>query len=632
MTKRLTITALEVLSLGILAICVVLFSYPFFFYALDGNFREIVTYNQDSASILRDIRDALNSPRFQLNFTGYGQLFFNICIALGFLYSCVAHLGEHELFFIIRLVTWLGGVFSIALTYIFVRRFVGRIEAIYAAAALTGFPIVILMFVDPHPDTWQMFFVILSLYYCARTVEAIGSGIDSDSENFRLRPDVAFVLKASAAAGAAFSTKYVGAFFLPLLVLLAVSLPPIAIGARRFEAIIRWSGFACALLAVPLIILFARVKPEFLLDHLPEWRSLPENAVRHIAVIVRWSALMLGIFYLGVAAAITAGNRFLAHKKWFTRLSLLVSVGFMFAVAFALTSPWAVYRLRFFPDVYGMSVYISFGHGTKAPWGGPHWFKMIVDGMGLITFILSLVGAVGIVGSLFGGRKDRQKLLPLLVVLGWVVLFGGYLLLRVNLVHQQYAMPLIAGIVVLSAAGLMVLRTIVGSVAEKPAFAGAVLIAVAGLSLQFFQNTGVYAAARREGLTTSLTPDNQIIGQWYSRCIPKDARIFPAPYTYIPPEISEVWFRTQGYDALMQFKPNLIMVEIANAKMFMETPELTSASVQGTADDTSRFYKIVLQSTDYVAGPQFGGNRVYLTPDLAKVLAERSAECLLPEK
>jgi 4-amino-4-deoxy-L-arabinose transferase-like glycosyltransferase len=542
----------------------------------------------------------------------------------------VAHLGEHELFFIIRLVTWLGGVFSIALIYIFVRRFVGRIEAIYAAATLTAFPIVILMFVDPHPDTWQMFFVILSLYYCAKAVEAIRYGVEADFGRFRCRPDVAFVLKASAAAGAAFSTKYVGAFFLPLLALLAISLPPITIGARRFEVFIRWLGFTCALVAVPLIILFTKVRPEFLLDILPEWRALPESALRHIAAIVRWSALVVGIFYLVIATAVTGGTRFLTYEKWFARVTLLVSIGFTFAIAFALTSPWSAYHLRFFPDVYGMSVYINFGHGTKALWAGPHWFRMIIDGMGLITFILSLVGAVGIVGSVLG-RRDWQKLSPFLVVLGWVVLFGGYLLLRVNLVHHQYAMPLIPGIIVLAAAGLMVIRTTVAfRVAERPAFAGVVLIAVAALSLQFFQNTAVYARGKQDGLTTSLTLDNQIIGQWYSRCVPRDARIFPAPYTYIPPDISEVWFRTQGYSALEQFKPNLIMVEMANAKVFMETPELTSASVQGTADDISRFYKVVLHSTDYVAGPQFGGNRVYLTPGLAKVLAERGPECLHP--
>src|SRR5437879_4252582 len=107
MTKRFSITAFEFMSLGIIAACVVLFSYPFFFYAL-GNFRELVTFNMDSASILRDIQDALEAPRFQLNFTTYGQLFYNLSIALAYLYSCVAHLGEYELFFIIRLVTWLG--------------------------------------------------------------------------------------------------------------------------------------------------------------------------------------------------------------------------------------------------------------------------------------------------------------------------------------------------------------------------------------------------------------------------------------------------------------------------------------------------------------------------------------------
>jgi 4-amino-4-deoxy-L-arabinose transferase-like glycosyltransferase len=626
MTKRFSM--LEFICLGIIAVCVVLFSYPFFFYAL-GSFRELVTFNMDSASILRDIQDALEAPRFRLNFTTYGQLFYNLCIALAYLYSCVAHLGEYELFFIIRLVTWLGGIFSIAVIYVFVRRFVGRVEAIYAAAALAAFPIVLLMFVDPHPDTWQMFFVILTLYYCARAVEAIQDGVEPQSGRFKIRADVAFVLKASAAAGAAFSTKYIGVFFLPLLALLAVALPPITIGSRHFKVYLRWLAFAMALFAVPLIVLGFESRPSLFLGVLPEWRALPESVLKSIAIVVRWSAFAVGIFSLVTAAAVARGHRFLAYETWFMRAALLTSIGFTFAIAFALTSPWAAYHLRFFPELYNMSAYVKFGHGMEAPWGGPYWFKLMMDGAGFIAVILFLIGAAALIGSLVR-RKDRHTMLPLLVVLGWVALFGGYLLTRVNLIHDQYMIPLIPGIIVLAALGLKFVQTRIASGAtERLAFAAAALIAFVAVSLQVVQNRSVYAAARRD-LVTSLTPDNQLIGRWYSRCVPNDARIFPAPYTYIPPDIPAVWFRTQGYNALENFKPNLIMVQMSDAKLFIETPELTSATVLGTASDTSRFYKIVLQSGDYVAGPQFGDNRAYLTPDLARALAERGPECLHP--
>jgi len=628
MTKSSSISTAEAVSFVVLALGILTFSYPYFFYALD-DFREIVTYNLDSASILRDIREAINAPGFQLNFTTYGQLFYNICIGLGYLYSRVAHLGDHQLFFIIRLVTWTGGMLSLAVTYVFVRRYIGRIEAIFAVATLIVFPVVLFMSIDPHPDTWQMFFMTLSLYYSARAIEEAQKGVEAQSSTLGLRADAAFVLKATAAAGAAFSTKYVGVMLLPLLALLAMSLPPMTVEPRRFGILLRWLGFAMALLALPLIIFSWQLSSDLVLQYLPEWRALPEKALMNIARLFRWVARLVGVFCLVIAVAVTAGYGFQKYTAWFTKGILLVAMGVLFAAIFVVTSPWAAYHLRFFPDVYTMSMYVNFGHGAQAPWGGPYWFRMFTQEVGSIGFALFMVGAVALV-YLLAVAKDR-KFLPLLFVFAWVMFFEIYLFSRVNLVHEQYAMPVIPAFIIIAAFGLMIVRTRVASRAgARRAYAAVAAIIVAALALQGFQNIWLYTYLGNSSLTTSLSPENQVIGRWYTECVPVDARVFPAPYSYVPPAIEAVWFRTQGYQAFMQFNPNLVMVSLRDAKTFLEAPELTSAAVLGVAEDTAQFYRIVTRSDAFVTGPQFEGNRVYLTPELAKAVAARGPKCLHP--
>src|SRR3981189_3095208 len=101
-----------------------------------------------------------------------------------------------------------------------------------------------------------------------------------------------------------------GLFFLPLLALLAVLLPPITIGPRNFKVYLRWLAFAMALFAVPLIVLCFESRPNLFLGIFPEWRALPENVLKIIAIFVRWSALAVGIFSLVTAAAVARGHRF----------------------------------------------------------------------------------------------------------------------------------------------------------------------------------------------------------------------------------------------------------------------------------------------------------------------------------
>jgi 4-amino-4-deoxy-L-arabinose transferase-like glycosyltransferase len=291
------------------------------------------------------------------------------------------------------------------------------------------------------------------------------------------------------------------------------------------------------------------------------------------------------------------------------------------------TSPWDAYGLRFIPSIYGMSARVNTGQDlTQAPWGGPYWVSLVTSGVGYLTFVLFLIGAGGLV-RLAMGRKAS----PLHFVLGWVGLFGGYLLIRVNMMAAQYILPVAPAIAIIAACGFASVRKKLASIAPPaPAMAGVVVIAALALSCQVLQNRQLLSNLRGGSLRTELLPVQQVIGQWYSRCVPPDARVFPAPYTYIPPEITAVWFRSQGYEALRQFRPNLVMVRTYEEKFYLQAPELTSPTVMETGDDAMKFYKIVLRSDEYVAGPQFDIYRAYLTPDLAKVVAGRGPDCLHP--
>ena len=126
----------QIFSFAPLLLIVVAFSIhclPYFSYHMANNEREIYTYSLDAKVILRDVIASSEAPKFRLDFTGYGQLYYNIAILAKSLFSKFFLIGEGETFRIIRLVSFAGAILTIVLTFILTRRFLGAAIATFCA-------------------------------------------------------------------------------------------------------------------------------------------------------------------------------------------------------------------------------------------------------------------------------------------------------------------------------------------------------------------------------------------------------------------------------------------------------------------------------------------------------------------
>jgi 4-amino-4-deoxy-L-arabinose transferase-like glycosyltransferase len=230
------------------------FSYPYFFHAAVANIREFQSYNLDSADALRAVQSGLKSPFFQLTFNDYGHFYSNLSMAIALLYSTVFELTEHALINILRLNAVVGGMATVAMTYVFAKRYLGRLYAILAGGIMAFSPCLLVWSNELKPDTWQLFFIVMSIYFLARAWEE-GPALGRPLVPYLPAAKFRYVLAGSAAAGAAFGCKYLGMFLLPVVgvAMLGVGLEQITDRhARNFQRVLN-------IVSLPLALLFGAV-------------------------------------------------------------------------------------------------------------------------------------------------------------------------------------------------------------------------------------------------------------------------------------------------------------------------------------------------------------------------------------
>src|SRR6185312_904541 len=244
MPKRFHSFPADLACLGLILCWVVGFSYPYFFYSLTDTYREIQTYNLDTMTMLKAVENGLQAPWFHFRMPDYGHFYLNLTMSLAWIYGRLFPLNDRAIVFILPLVSLFGGCATIAMVFVFARRFLGPRPAIFAAAAMGFSPVLVEYSNQVKPDTWQAFFLVLSLYWLARAFEPPWG------DPRRLRAGFAIVLAASAAAGAAFGSKYQGILLAPFLAFAAFRVP-LAEVPDRFMAR-AWR--LLAVLALPLAV------------------------------------------------------------------------------------------------------------------------------------------------------------------------------------------------------------------------------------------------------------------------------------------------------------------------------------------------------------------------------------------
>ena len=289
----------------------------------------------------------------------------------------------------------------------------------------------------------------------------------------------------------------------------------------------RWVALLAAPLAIVLVIVGYFVEPALLLRMFPNWTPVTPVDLSSIAQVIRWSCVLGAGICLAIVAAWRWGFDFSAHQRWFINAGMLLAIGVFSSRYSWFASPWSVYRLQFFPDLYLQSRRVAVGD-----WFGFLWLPFLFGFEGWnATYVARETSALAAIGGGFVllalfRRRFRGPELALLFVLSFAVIFVTFLVFRVNRVTSVYALPVTTPLVLLAAFGLWEIRTsLTRWLGGKWAVSATAVLAAALLANQIWQSIGLLDIHRERNLMLALSPENQMLGEWLTRCVPTDAKI-----------------------------------------------------------------------------------------------------------
>jgi len=196
------------------------------------------------------------------------------------------------------------------------------------------------------------------------------------------------------------------------------------------------------------------------------------------------------------------------------------------------------------------------------------------------------------------------------LVLGFALIFLALLVTKINRATVIYGLPLIPCLVLLAAYALHELRDLLArKVGKNQAAAAVALLAVLLVAAQAWQGMGILK--KYDHLVVALTPANQQLGEWYTRCAPPQARILSASYTYVPPMFKSLLIG-ESYSYFVRAAPDIVTINLL-LESDTARDEAAAARLPGhVPSDQARFYSEIARPGTWVAGPQFGQNRVYV--------------------
>ncbi len=523
-----------------------------------------------------------------------------------FLLSYFRPVTEQEIIVWLRVIPALFAVATIAMVFVLSRRYFGHRAAWMAATLMAFVPRNFLeMSSISHADVPQIFFLVLSLYFCCRLAE----------ERRRW-----WLFWASVAAGLAFSCKYTGLFLLPLAWLLwsmqtlREGAEPVGVKAARVARLVRLLAAVAGFLAIGAgVVIIPRL-------------ARPYGDARYFGVVLSQLFLRLrllagaaGVGLLGLVAfrpfwRMVGQRPRLASVLEQTLLSLAA-----FGAAFAAMSPFNVFDVRsgFLRGFLYESLHSSFGHTIAENSSPLLWLSVLLspellDGLvlGLAAISLALVLAAAV------KRGSWSLLGPAAVLWLWAIAYFAFLLWRVNLRTYRALLPIVPCLIMLAAQGWAWLAGWMAGrlprrIAPLVAIAGALL--VVGLELpasldrigQFRQST-----SRREETSVAV-----VAGHWLAEHYSPSRRVLYDPYSYVPPVFADATATPYGgtLQLLQAVDPDIVVTSSAIADRFSDVGQASAYARDESEFLANHGYYEALRRGEagYVLTRDFGEVQVY---------------------
>jgi hypothetical protein len=597
---------LELFSVIMLAaICLVCFAWPLFSSASE-NVRLVGTFNTDEEAHVILVKQAIDDRSPRLGYIQYGYAYLNMGLLPLLMLSYFTEVSEQHIIVWLRMIPTLFAIATIALTFLVSRDYFGHLAAWLSAFLLTfTVPNFLEMSAMSHADIPQLFFLMLSVYFCCRLA---GDG------------HLKWLIWSSVAAGFAFGCKYSGLFLLPIIGLYG-TLATITLDTTRFrvnsDRVVKVSRLLVACAGAGLLILGFVVVP---------YAAAPYADAEYFGVSISQflDSLRIMSIVAGAGLVLLAVVPFTwAFVRQRPKLTYLLKLGLLAAIAFAMaffaTSPFNVFSVRsgFMRGFLYESLHSGFGHGFQAQDDRLEWFSILLSSELLDPFILGLA-IVSLTLTLYKvAKRGWQWLLePESVMWAWTIFYSVFLVWRVNIRTHRALLPIVPFLIVFAAHAVSQMIRYAATRLSKRLVAVLTtvsLLIVAGYELP--KSLDRLLEFRRVTSQREQTSDAVLAGNWLAEHYTPSTRILYDPFTYIPPLFADAHATPWGgtLQILETLEPDVVIVNDYNSRRFSDVRQ-AEAYVRGEDQFVAKFkyYKMLIDGeAGYVLVRDFGDVQVY---------------------
>jgi hypothetical protein len=598
---------LELLSvIALAAIYLVWFAWPLFWSASE-NVRLVGAFNTDEEAHVMLLKEAIDSRFPRLGYIQYGYAYLNMGLLPLFILSYFTEVSEQQIIVWLRMIPTLFAIATVALTFLMTRRYFGRLAA-WLSTFLLSFTVLnfLEMSAMSHSDIPQVFFLMLSIYFCCRL-----------AEDGRLK----WLIWASVAAGFAFGCKYSGLFLLPIIGLYGI-LQTIRSDATQVrvnsDRVVKVSRLLVMLAGVGLLILGFVVIPYVAAPYIgAEYFgiSMPQffDSLRVLAI-----AAGVGLVLLAVVPFVWTFVRPRPKLTYLLKLGMLSAI--TFAVAFFITSPFNVFSVRsgFLRGFFYESLHSSFGHAFEAENGKLQWMSILSSPELLDPFILGLAVISLVVVVCKVAKGSWQQLLgPESVMWVWTLFYFVFLVWRVNIRTHRALLPIIPFLLMFAAHAV---SQVVQYVATRTSRRLVATLTTAGLlvivGFELSRSLERIIEFRRATSQREQTSDAVLAGHWLAEHYPPSARILYDPYSYVPPLFSDAHVTPWGgtLQMLETLEPDVVIINEYNSSLFSDIRQ-AATYVRDEAHFIAKYeyYETLRkEKAGYIFTRDFGDVRVYV--------------------
>lgn len=550
--------------------------------------RVVEAFNVDEGEFLWPVSEAFRRGDFNIGRYDYGLLYYNLGLILCYVLNMFVTIDNQIIIQLFRFESFFFLTLSALVMMRIAKPYLGSLSLFGLGITILLGSITLLNYGTMlHPDTCQMFFIVGAVYFAMK---------------FNLELRLNSILISAAFAGFAFSVKFAGIAFMPMIVIL-IFIQPI----QQVEKWPRqWKFIALGLLAGSWALFLNK---NWISSHITQEAEIVSllfgiiDVARIISILVVLLAI-LGFFF--------TQSRFLSRTLDILLLQVLSVTSFF--GAFILGSPQAAYKFNFLNGFIYVTNLHKDGHWFKDDRGLMGWFDMLVqqDVFGWVLILIALVGMSWAIVDVASKISKSNLRFGLVIPLGWVMLFLIVIVFRVKSKFAHYLIPIIPflGFYVWYALESIMKKKGESSSVKKDWILGPLVI----FSLMFF-STKVWSY-KNDRVEAFRNSPSMAAGNWISENIKLPVFILADKYSYIPPmeNIKHITVFGMVSAHFTQFDPDILVIQPIVYNRFIGNSKREEYLYgQDVFDDRNSIYNALLadEFEGYKLVQSFEGVKIY---------------------